>query len=237
MILGADVQEAAVQAPPHDIETSPPTSKGYQLRVGSSSMLNELILLVLGLLVLLVAIKYGFLQVLAIVLAIVALVPFGTSVYLYFSNRPLITYQLANKTRTKDGNKFVYQAWLGLQAQKGRVLLDGVYVGMHEPGMSMIIPRDRLETLEESTFGAAIRLDARATPFFPKTGYVYTLRFESELEKAHVPLELFVDTRVDPAKLGFFSIFQPGHTYRFTAKINADFANPDRQEGELASAY
>jgi len=202
-------------------------------------MLNALIVATFGLLVILIAQKYGALQFLAIGLAVMALIPFAISVYLYMYYRPAITYQLASKNATKEDDKFIYTALLGVQGSRGQVLLDGVYVGMRDVGTTLVIQGNgtsRIRMFEE-TNRAAIRLNSVSMPLFPKTGYGYELRFESSSEKRRLPFELIVDTKVDPAKLGFLAVFQPAYTYRLTARVEADFVDLSREEGELRTAY
>jgi len=202
-------------------------------------MLNFFIFLTFILLMILVGIKYGMLlQVLAILLAILALIPFVMSAYLYFVKSPVIEYQIANKSKKQENGKFVYDFWFGIQCKKGQVLARNLYIA---PEWSVTPIRHPDTTydfqygpmLEEGGFTATACIKVGSHPLFEKHGLVYVLRFESDTERKQINTKFILDMELDPMKHGFYSVFQPNYKYRYILDIPIDFENLNRQEGKF----
>lgn len=205
-------------------------------------MVDFLIIAVLVLLVILLGIKYGLLNILAIVLAVIALIPFGVSLYLYYARSPMILYQVASKVKIQEGNKQnVYDLWLGLQCKNGKVILERVAVAP-ESGVAPSVHPDSTEAytielmLEEADFVPVLTLQP-GRALYDKTGFIYRLRFTSEIPRASFLLRVIVDVSVDPYKLGFWSVFQPNHRYRLSTEIPVSFQDLTRQEGQLVRRW
>lgn len=205
-------------------------------------MLNIFIFMTFTLLVILIAIKYGLLEVLAIVLAIISLIPLFMSTLLYLTKSPVINYVIANKTKIRENNKFIYEFWLGIQCKKGQSLLKKLYIAPEwgiTPTKSPHSTYDFKYTplLEETGFTATASIDINEKPFFENNSFVYVIRFESDAEKNEINSKFILDLELDPMKHGFNSIFQPNYTYRYVADILVDYKNLNRQEGQLNKRY
>lgn len=71
----------------------------------------------------------GLLDLLAIALALLALVPFAMSVYLFFAQAPILQYQLiTEETERREGDQVVYHAVVTIRCQKGRGVLEHIFV-------------------------------------------------------------------------------------------------------------
>jgi hypothetical protein len=198
-------------------------------------MLNALIGAVVVILVILLAIKYGFLQVMAIVLAVLALIPFAISVYLYFAKAPVLSYQLASKAKKQDGGGYIYAAELLIECRKGKGLLENVYVSTDwdiTPDPTWQI--DYAGLFQEAGMSPTLRLSTKPSPFiFEKQTFLYPVRYRCKDDRKSVKLTVLADVAMDPYKHGLLSIFQPNYRYRFISEIAMDFENLKKQEGSL----
>jgi hypothetical protein len=87
-------------------------------------MLDGLIVLVSFLLVILIGIKWGLLEILAILLSLIALVPVAASAVLYFAESPSLTFGISGKEKTRaDDKSYSYDFLLAINTTKGRVVL------------------------------------------------------------------------------------------------------------------
>jgi hypothetical protein len=205
-------------------------------------MLDSLIFFTAALLVALIAIKYGVLEILAIILAIIALIPFGMAVYLYFAKSPEILYEVVKKPPQGQNGETIYDIWLGFRCQRGQVQVKQIFVAP-EWGMSAVA--DALGSknqsinlvLEESGFGPSIRIDSGNAPLYEKTGYAYAVRFTNKEPKDAFKLKIFLDAVVDPFKQGVISVFRPDYNYRLAAEVLVDLTKPDTQAGTLTRRW
>ena len=205
-------------------------------------MLNGLIFFAAVLLLTLVGVKYGLLEILAIILAILALIPFAVSAYLYFARAPTVTYQVANKQTSAENNIHLYDFWLGFMCQSGRVILDSVHVVPEFPVVAAPQPsenatRRRSLLLEEPGFAQVLTFDGQDLPMYSKNGRVFGIRLESQEPRETINLHIYFDAQLDPFRQGFWAIFQPSYRYRLEATVKVDFVKLDRQEGVLRRAW
>lgn len=203
-------------------------------------MLISLIFFVIIAFITLIAIKYGKLEILSIVLASVALLPFLMSAYLYFIERPTIHYCIAEKNKSQEGDKYIYDMLFVMSCKKGKVLLNNLFIA-HERGVMQAKHPDvrgdiqYCYILEESGALPTFRFNFGERPFYSEKFLISPppLRFESKEDKEKLILKFIADTKVDPFKLGFWSIFQPNYNYRCFLEIPIDFENLAIQEGDF----
>lgn len=204
------------------------------------------LLLILIKLVVLITTELELLEVFLLILAILALVPFCFTLYYYFFKRPKISYQIANKSKRSIENKYVYDLMYSLSCDKGRILLNKLYISTSLDVMPEKHPGDESEfgfiiPLEESRFDGIIAPSAKIefgqVPLFPGFHRGGLLRFSSEEEKNKLEVKFIVDVEIDPFKLKFWSIFQPNFKYRYIEEISIDFENLERQEGIFKKQY
>lgn len=187
------------------------------------------------------AIKYRTLEVLSIILAIVALFPYGISAYRYFEGRPIIHYQITDKSKVKEGDEYIYDMWFTISSKKGKALLCNIFIASEcgvMPAMHPSVRDDAIQpcpVLEESGPLPTLRINFEEKPLYSEKGLVSIppLRFKSKEDKKKLILKFIADTKADPFKLGFWSIFQPNYNYRSFIEIPIDFLNLTRQEGNF----
>jgi hypothetical protein len=209
----------------------------------TGSTLDLLTLFACTLVMVLVAAKYGALEVASFVLAIIALVPFIGSAYLYFTKAPGLKYQLASKNKTKEAeDRYVYDLMFGVRPVKGRILLRRLVMGTEfeilperHPGSTepirfvpYLLPRGEVQ--EAIT---AIITGSDYQPVDEKGGYVHLLRFVSRHDVDSFRVRFGADLQVDPFDLGVFALLQALFGYRYEVTIVADFKDLSGQEGQL----
>ena len=184
---------------------------------------------------------FGVLETIALILAIIALLPFTASVFAYYYLAPNLHYQIGSKK--KDANeKYIYEMSLVITCKKGSCILNEFFI----VGSTGIIPVmhtasaggfDYISLMEEVDFHPAARLGTGNYNLFSKSGIVYTVAFESDDDKKSFMMQMFADIAIDPMKLGVLSVFPVNFNYRYFAKVKLDFTNLDRQEGDLSKYY
>ena len=201
------------------------------------------LVLIITALVVVIILKEKFLNILTITLGVLALVPFVVSCILYFSSSPLISYEISNKKCFQEGNEYIYDVNLGIKCEKGRALLGDLFFPVETDKTILLQPGcdgnlNFAGVYEETGFTVQAKTDFPEKPFYRGgASHVYFLRFKTAEEKTVLSVIFRVDAMVDPAKLGFFSIFQPYYKYRYIANIPIDFKNTDRQKGYCRKAY
>lgn len=210
-------------------------------------MLTIIIFLVLVLaLVIWIVIKYRkdrrAIEVLAITLAIIALIPFATAVCLYFMKRPTIKYQIDRKVKFSKGDKYIYEAMFGIRCEKGEVLLRNLFILPKRGIFPVKLPSyggdfQYVYVLGEGGYAAMVRIDIPETASFTEMGFGRILRFESKRDEKELRIRFIVYTMVDPFKQGFLSIFQTNYNYRYLEEIVIDFEDLNRQEGYFKKRY
>lgn len=180
------------------------------------------------------------LEILSIILAIVALLPFAISACLYFKGRPIVHYQITQKSKVREGDEYIYDMLYTMSCKKGKVLLNNLFI-VHEWGVmqakhpNVMGDIQYCYVLEESGTLPTFRIDFGERPFYSEKGLVGPppLRFKSKENKKELVVKFIADTKVDPFKLGFWSIFQPNYNYRRFVEIPIDFENLTGQEGDF----
>ncbi len=201
------------------------------------------LVLIIAALVVVIVLKEKILNILTITLGVLALVPFVVSCILYFSSSPLISYEISNKKCFQEGNEYIYDVNLGIKCEKGRALLGDLFFPVETDKTILLQPGcdgnlNFAGVYEETGFTVQAKTDFPEKPFYRGgASHVYFLRFKTAEEKTALSVIFRVDAMVDPAKLGFFSIFQPDYKYRYIANIPIDFKNTDRQKGYCRKAY
>lgn len=204
--------------------------------------LNILIIFFASTTLVLIAIKYGFLEILAITLSIVALIPVLIAVISYFLYKPTLTYDVGSKVlETEEGWNF-YRFGLGIRCNKGTAIISNIFfssdfgfIPENAPGSSAIITYDN--NLEEVGFASIAKIGDKEFPIYPHMVYGYLLQLRSKENKQRVKLKLVIDASVDPMKQGLFSIFNNIYRYRFIKEIELDYKNLNRQEGSFSTLY
>ncbi|TSA50626.1 hypothetical protein D4R47_01955 [archaeon] len=205
-------------------------------------MLEVLILVSALTTLILIGIRFGLLEILAIILAVVALVPIAVSLYSYFSKRPKITYQVANKRIQRDGKEYLYQCWIGFSIKRGSVLVKDFYLSSEWDIIPENAPNSnaRLEymhLLEETGFTVTARFREHSKPTYPKSGRVYVVQFHAKEKKNKFKVRMVLDTTIDPMKQGIHSVFHDLFSYRMFAEATMNFDDLASQEGEFRSYY
>lgn len=184
---------------------------------------------------------FGVLETVALVLAIIALLPFTISVYAYYYLAPKLFYQIGNKKKESNG-KYIYEMMLSITCKKGSCILKEFFI----VGSTGVIPVmssasgvgfDYISLLEEVEFNPAAKLGTSNFPLFSKSAVVYPVAFESDDDKNSFTMHMFADIAIDPMKLGVLSVFPVNYDYRYSAKIELDFTNLDKQDGDLSRYY
>jgi hypothetical protein len=195
-------------------------------------MLDFLIVAVVVILVILLGIKYGLLQVIAITLAILALIPFLISVWLYFLKAPILRYQLV-KTKKQEDKAYMYGVGITISCIKGRGLLENVYARTRLDIFSENVI-DQVGFFDETGSAETIRLHSQQSPVVSeKHKFIYILHYASPEDLKAIKLTLLADVALDPYRQGVLSIFQSNYRYRFVCDIPMDFENLNTQEGLL----
>lgn len=184
---------------------------------------------------------FGVLETAALVLAIIALLPFSISVFAYYYLAPKIFYQIGSKKK-ETNEKYIYEMMLSITCKKGSCILKEFMIA----GSTGVIPVmssasgggfDYISVLEEVDFNPAVKLGTSNYNLFSNSAIVYPVAFESDDDKSSFTIHMFADIAIDPMKLGVLSVFPVNFNYRYSAKVKLDFTNLDRQEGELSRYY
>jgi len=205
-------------------------------------MLNLLIFLTVTLLFILIAIKYGFLQIAAIILAIIALIPFTMSIVLYFLKTPKIAYSIDHKEKIKKGDIYFYDIYFGFRSDRGRGLLNNVFISPQEMVFASKHPMysgnfELFGLTEEGGFSPTMRIDFKDTPLFVGRVFSFPIRFHTVADKKKIIARFSIDIKVDAFKLGPLSIFKPYYNYRYFLEVPIDFENLDIQKGYIKPRY
>jgi len=202
-------------------------------------MLEILIFLSALITLVLIGIRFGFLEILAIILAVLALVPIVVSVWSYFAERPIVTYQVFGKKIGVDDSDHLYQCYIVFSAKKGGVIVKDFFLTpewgvVPEKQPDSTIPLEYTQPLEETGFN----FTAHFKGGFPSHGWNgYPVQFRIKDEKNKFKLRMVLDTELDPMKQGIFSVFHGLFDYRLFAEVQIDFANLNRQEGQFRPYY
>lgn len=205
-------------------------------------MLEALIFLSALTTLVLIGIRFGFLDILAIILALLALVPVAVSIYSYFAKRPIVNYQVANKEiQTEDGD-YLYRCWIAFSPRKGAVVVKDFFLSpewgiIPENGPNSTAPLEYMHLLEETGFAATARFRGHGFPSYQQSGRVYIVQFRAKEKKNKFKLRMVLDTEIDPMKQGIFSVFHGFFNYRLFAAVTMDFDNLSRQEGLFKPYY
>ncbi len=175
------------------------------------------------------------LPVLAIILSILALMPYLFEILFYFMKKPRFKIQIANKKLTKRGKERIFDFWLGIQSENVSILINKVILSLlldmkplQHPDSSrkiMITPT----MIEGAEFGPTILLDEGELPCLPKSGNVYLIRIVIGKKLELVNATLMIESEVDSLKLGFWSIFYNARRYRKQKELKIK-TNSERQK-------
>lgn len=175
-----------------------------------------------------------FLAVTSILLAIVALIPSASSIYLFYSEQPRISY-IATPHRIVQGkDEYYYDWWLQVACDKGKILLEGLYISPEQLVMHRVHPNQPDRRFEgfahienASPFSVTFNYQNGVSPFYPGLSFMHLVRFGSKEKKETIKVKLIADMKIDNYKMGFLTVFQPNFSYRHVADIVLDFKNPD----------
>jgi len=165
------------------------------------------------------------LSILAILLAMLALVPYGLEIYFYFTKKPKFRIQIANKKLSKRGKEKVFDFWLGIQPKNVSLLINRVVLSLpfeikpeQSPGSTRNI--EIIPPLEGTEFGPTLLLEYGEAHYHPKSGKAYMIRTVFHKKVDSIKATLIVESEVDVLKLGFWSIFYRTRRYRKQKVIN-----------------
>lgn len=188
-----------------------------------------------SLLIVLIAIRFGLLEVFSITLSIVALIPPGVIGITYFTRMPKLYYQ-ASGARTHEGDVFYYDLTLGLDCRKGTALIHRFYLSYlsadpklnqfsidKAPGVVAAYEYELFEHDPKYPFPALI-LNKSEKPLFEKLirggG---PIRLTSKLDVSSLRIKLTADVKTDPFQQGLLSILNPLFNYRFQREVEVKF--------------
>ncbi len=167
------------------------------------------------------------LTILAILLAILALIPYCLEIWFYCRKKPRFKIQIANKKISKRGKETIFDFWLGIQPKNVSLILKKVFLSF--PAISFKLEkypgftRDvgiSLNPLEGTGFGPTLILDNEGNSYNSKSGIIYTVRIVLEENIDPIKTTLTIESEIDYLKLGFWFIFYRSREYRSQKKIN-----------------
>lgn len=160
-------------------------------------------------------------------LAIVALIPYGLEIWFYCHKKPRFQIQIANKNVSKRDKKVIFDFWLGVQCKNSSLILKKVFLSFQTisfklekyPGYTKNIGLI-ISQIEGTEFGPTLVLENQGDYYKSKSGTVYMIRIVLEENLDLIKTTLTIESEIDYLGLGFWSIFYRTREYRHQKSIN-----------------
>ena len=188
-----------------------------------------------------VGIYFGWLEIIALVFAILALFPIVTSFFAYYLLAPKLHYEISQKvTKQDDGN--IYEMMLFVKCKRGKVILKKMFLA----GGDQIDPIrhsastaefNYLFNIEETGTTLSADFGVSEKPLSLTSTYGFPISFKSSQMLNLLPIHIVLDIGIDPMKLGVLSVIPIIFNYRYVADIRVDYTDLTGQEGNFRRYY
>jgi len=186
-------------------------------------------------------IYFGWLEIIALVFAILALFPIVTSFFAYYLLAPKLHYDISGKITRKEDD-IIYEMMLFVKCKRGKVILKKMFIA----GGDQIIPIrhsastaefNYLFNIEETGRTLSADFGISETPLSQNAMHGFPISFKSSQRLNLLPIHIVLDIGIDPMKLGVVSVIPIIFNYRYIADVSVDYSDLTSQEGYFRRFY